>query len=52
MSVIARSASDEAISAENKDCFATLAMTAQLNFAPLRSAGEGTVDDGRARNTH
>lgn len=35
MPVIARSASDEAISAENKDCFATLAMTSRLNFTAL-----------------
>jgi hypothetical protein len=33
--VIARSVSDEAISKENKDCFAALAMTAALNFPPL-----------------
>jgi hypothetical protein len=33
--VIARSASDEAISAENKDCFAPLAMTPLLNFTAL-----------------
>jgi hypothetical protein len=37
MPVIARSASDEAISAENKDCFAALAMTPQLHFTPLPS---------------
>src|SRR5262245_56198965 len=39
MPVIARSASDEAISAEHKDCFDPLAMTPQLNFAPLPSLG-------------
>jgi hypothetical protein len=39
MSVIARSVSDEAISAENKDCFAPLAMTFQLNFTALRQRG-------------
>jgi hypothetical protein len=37
MPVIARSASDEAISAENKDCFAALAMTPQFHFTPLPS---------------
>jgi hypothetical protein len=35
MSVIARSVSDEAISAENKDCFAPLAMTLWLNLMAL-----------------
>jgi hypothetical protein len=34
MSVIARSVSDEAISAENKDCFAPLAMTFRLSGYP------------------
>jgi hypothetical protein len=41
MSVIARSASDEAISAENKDCFAPLAMTFRFNFATLPSKERG-----------
>jgi hypothetical protein len=40
MPVIARSASDEAISAANKDCFAPLAMTPQLNLMPLPVEGE------------
>jgi hypothetical protein len=40
MSVIARSVSDEAISAENKDCFALLAMTCWLNFTALPLRGE------------
>jgi len=35
MAVIARSVSDEAISAKNKDCFAPLAMTFGLNFTAL-----------------
>jgi hypothetical protein len=34
MAVIARSVSDEAIPYENRDCFASLAMTLQLNFTP------------------
>jgi hypothetical protein len=40
MAVIARSVSDEAISAENKDCFAPLAMTFRLNFTALPIKGE------------
>lgn len=41
MSVIARSVSAEAISAETKDCFASLAMTTQRNFLPLPFVREG-----------
>jgi hypothetical protein len=33
--VIARSVSDEAIPAENKDCFAALAMALRLNLMAL-----------------
>jgi hypothetical protein len=40
MAVIARSISDEAISCENKDCFAPLAMTPPLNFTALLHKGE------------
>jgi hypothetical protein len=43
MSVIARSTSDEAISAENKNCFAPLAMTFSLNFTALPLAERDRV---------
>jgi len=41
--------SDEAISAENKDCFAPHAMTFRLNFTalPLRREGQGEGDKMR-----
>jgi hypothetical protein len=41
MAVIARAVRDEAISAENKDCFAPLAMTFRLHFTALPLTGEG-----------
>jgi pimeloyl-ACP methyl ester carboxylesterase len=41
-------AGDEAVSNENKDCFAALAMTRPLNFAPLPLKGEERKQEASA----